>query len=374
MNPGKRNSVKGNICGASFAQRCFRCRIEDKTNARDRILPRQAMREQHPLYLTVKAHLRSACSGPKLRTLVSCLPAVVSAAPESIRNAVGLQAAVPDPPMPVTHLLSRAREIPKRSSHRAVKQAAEAAQSANGATQMMNTFMQLAQGAALQMALPQASRRPQGALLHLLGQESAQRTTQLAIEDAPRGWREPAAAASEPTVALTPRVDVDSQPAGPEKEMNVRKPAAPATENEAAAGIAGGPDATEPEQPSLSLAESVRRLQEKREEEREQKRGEREPQGLQGDEQNSGPSVLKRPSAAMKRPAAAPSEMPRPVKRGKPAAKMSTYKRPAAVVRVTKPWPSKQQRLKLRPEGCSKCRQVPGCCDSCWVCRGHSRG
>ena len=32
---------------------------------------------------------------------------------------------------------------------------------------------------------------------------------------------------------------------------------------------------------------------------------------------------------------------------------------------------TKKQRLKLRPEGCSGCRFVAGCCDSCWIKRNY---
>jgi len=34
------------------------------------------------------------------------------------------------------------------------------------------------------------------------------------------------------------------------------------------------------------------------------------------------------------------------------------------------PWPpTMQRRLMLQPFGCSKCRNKPGCCDSCWKLR-----
>ena len=56
---------------------------------------------------------------------------------------------------------------------------------------------------------------------------------------------------------------------------------------------------------------------------------------------NDGPP-LRRPAAAKKRPAAPP---------------------PGKTLTV-------QECLKLRPSGCSKCRQRPGCCPSCWRGRG----
>ena len=55
-------------------------------------------------------------------------------------------------------------------------------------------------------------------------------------------------------------------------------------------------------------------------------------------------AVMKKPAAFLKKPAAASK---------KPAA----FKKPAS-------W------FKLRPDGCGKCRNVPGCTPSCWKYRG----
>ena len=81
----------------------------------------------------------------------------------------------------------------------------------------------------------------------------------------------------------------------------------------------------------------------------------------------------------MKRPAAAKSAAtPEP----KPEGKSKALKRPAASTSLAPekkdqhskgPIPSNAKRRKLKPEGCSRCRHVSGCCDSSWVQRGYHR-
>ena len=91
--------------------------------------------------------------------------------------------------------------------------------------------------------------------------------------------------------------------------------------------------------------------------------------------------------AAAKRPAACPKTLAK--KPGcniktvlkKPAGNtQSVLKKPAGNFRdaLTKPADgrdlksvTRQQALRQRPEGCSRCRHTPGCCPSCWTQRGY---
>ena len=103
---------------------------------------------------------------------------------------------------------------------------------------------------------------------------------------------------------------------------------------------------------------------------REEKKGE--------DDEDADESVMKKP--CMKRPAAngiggnshePPSTKPKPKAKSQPKSKAKSqpkYKAKSAGGKpkydVTKL--SQSARLRLRPNGCSKCRWKPGCCDSCW--------
>lgn len=93
------------------------------------------------------------------------------------------------------------------------------------------------------------------------------------------------------------------------------------------------------------------------------------------------PNALKRPAAAetqlckMRKPAAAASShADLPSEKAKPVARM---KKPAAekaakqVKTSAKKSVTKAQRVKLRPNGCSTCRHMPGCCPSCWKKQGY---
>lgn len=64
---------------------------------------------------------------------------------------------------------------------------------------------------------------------------------------------------------------------------------------------------------------------------------------------------LKKPAAVMKKPAAT-------MKATMKATKIANLKDKNPL--------TMNQRLKLKPEGCSKCRGVPGCTPSCWKGRG----
>ena len=86
----------------------------------------------------------------------------------------------------------------------------------------------------------------------------------------------------------------------------------------------------------------------------------------------------KKPAAAkakcrMKKPSAAVAKSVAKMKSGlkKPAATSSGMKRPAAAEKSKKLWKeiTRAKAMKLKPEGCSKCRYQCGCCPSCWADR-----
>ena len=82
------------------------------------------------------------------------------------------------------------------------------------------------------------------------------------------------------------------------------------------------------------------------------------------------PAPMKKPGAAIKRPAAAAVEKGAPCKR--PATAAPLGKRPAANVELALPYLSEADRMARKPNGCSKCRQRKGCTKSCWRQRGYS--
>ena len=55
-------------------------------------------------------------------------------------------------------------------------------------------------------------------------------------------------------------------------------------------------------------------------------------------------------------------------KRPAAATSSSCNKRPAGRERTV----TREQRLQMKPQGCSRCRWVPGCCRSCWVKRSYT--
>jgi hypothetical protein len=69
----------------------------------------------------------------------------------------------------------------------------------------------------------------------------------------------------------------------------------------------------------------------------------------------SGGKVLKRPAASSKESSA----------KVKPAKSIGS-KKTKAKENLFSDLPSPELRKKLKPKGCSKCRERPGCCDSCW--------
>ena len=76
-----------------------------------------------------------------------------------------------------------------------------------------------------------------------------------------------------------------------------------------------------------------------------------------------------KPAAVTPKPKAGGKEMKLAVK---PKAKAKAMKKPAGKPKHNLgPIPARAKRLKLQPHGCSKCRYVSGCCDSCWVYRGY---
>ena len=87
-------------------------------------------------------------------------------------------------------------------------------------------------------------------------------------------------------------------------------------------------------------------------------------------------TCMRRPATSVKK--AAPALKKPAACQAKPVAKPAAFKAKAVATKMPMhskgPIPQGRQRLKLRPDGCSKCRQRPGCCDSCWVGRGYRKG
>jgi hypothetical protein len=78
-------------------------------------------------------------------------------------------------------------------------------------------------------------------------------------------------------------------------------------------------------------------------------------------------ALLKRPAAAITEPSQDPQAKAKP-----PVIKASgKAKAKAKPTGVAKASAKPKNALKLRPEGCSKCRRVPGCTNSCWRQRGY---
>lgn len=70
--------------------------------------------------------------------------------------------------------------------------------------------------------------------------------------------------------------------------------------------------------------------------------------------------ALKRPAAAVEKQQGGEGKS-ESKKQKQDAVKKSKHKKAES-----QPLPSKNERLKMMPKGCSRCRWVPGCCDSCW--------
>ena len=93
------------------------------------------------------------------------------------------------------------------------------------------------------------------------------------------------------------------------------------------------------------------------------------------DDQDTGADdVMKRP--CMKRPAAngiggghgLPNTKPKSKAKSQPKSKAKSHpkSKPGSKPKHDVTKLSQSQRLRLRPNGCSKCRWRPGCCNSCW--------
>jgi hypothetical protein len=79
---------------------------------------------------------------------------------------------------------------------------------------------------------------------------------------------------------------------------------------------------------------------------------------------------MKRPAAASSQLSAKPKAASREPKK-RPASASSSKAAPKKTEKANSKGPiTRQMRLK-KPQGCSKCRFVPGCCDSCWRQRGY---
>ena len=142
---------------------------------------------------------------------------------------------------------------------------------------------------------------------------------------------------------------------------------------------------------ALTVNENLEAALQQRDADKKMGKDNQEKQGEKDDQKNQEPEsngekkqpVLKRPAAKKakakpkSKPAAKPKAVPKPKVVPKP--KTSPVKRPASsfeqheVTHSKGKIPPRKLRLYRKPMGCSKCRWVPGCCDSCWVQRGFHR-
>lgn len=91
--------------------------------------------------------------------------------------------------------------------------------------------------------------------------------------------------------------------------------------------------------------------------------------------------IMKRPAAAKAKTVAKPKTSTQSQKaaskemataKAKPSDMPKTLKRPASAMKLHCKGPiTRMQRVKLKPQGCSSCRWVRGCCDSCWIKRKY---
>ena len=188
---------------------------------------------------------------------------------------------------------------------------------------------------------------------------------------------QPPAVASQPAESAVPLLALQDKPAGSSESLTT-------TESAAAGVLTGRKEATDVEptnlddsvspkakEPSVAteVAEALAMAHYKKE--------------LPADDGKG--SGLRRPEAQMKKPAASLKVAVTAKTAGpslkKPAAtsKRVASKMAGSVVqrkgsekktKVLKPL-SERQRMKLRPQGCGRCRERPGCCRSCWVLRGY---
>ena len=77
---------------------------------------------------------------------------------------------------------------------------------------------------------------------------------------------------------------------------------------------------------------------------------------------SSRPAFMKKPAAASSSTSPKAKDNPKP--KPKPAPKKQAQRNSKGPI-------TRQMRLKKKPQGCSKCRYVRGCCDSCWLQRGY---
>lgn len=88
------------------------------------------------------------------------------------------------------------------------------------------------------------------------------------------------------------------------------------------------------------------------------------------DAKKKGAKLMKKPAASKQ----VANTKPGPLEAKKSKAVPVSNKKPAKQGHNKGPIPNQKVRMRLKPQGCAKCRQRKGCCDSCWVQRGYRKG
>ena len=261
---------------------------------------------------------------------------------------------------------------------------------ASGPGAFMPLNMQMNWMAAQQMAAQQMAAQ-QMAVQNLAAQQLAAQQM-MAAHAADRVHQPPTAMAlpsSSSHLALPP------SPVAPKKEVEV-VPLKPETPSKKVLALTDRPPEVSQEQEkqaaatAVSVAEQLASaLAARDEDKKEKKTGEPEKKTEENNTDLDGDKSKQKPSPSMKRPAAskakaAPktpkSKVQKPSEKAKAKAKPKgdksaapkQMKRPASAMQSHCKGPiTMQERLRLMPEGCSTCRYVRGCCDSCWIKRKY---
>ena len=174
-----------------------------------------------------------------------------------------------------------------------------------------------------------------------------------------------------PPAVSNPAVPNQPAPAqqSPEQVLEVVAPLEEPPKAAAVAAIEDMKDKGQQQVPEVSNALQVNAKLEEAMDQREKKKEVNKQTGMKAKKSKvKKPCFMKKPSASlMMKPAAAKSLMKKPSASSASTSASSSGQKPK---HSKGPIPSQKERCKLFPEGCSKCRNVPGCCDSCWRQRG----
>ena len=335
------------------------------------------MSTQYPFHQTMKAHVKARLSvlskGDAKApggTCLQVLPACADLLPEEVRVAATSGGPLCEPPMDLLALLARAKCAPLRSSNRMAPKSMDATAAANPAAAL---FMGMLQQFGQQL-FASGSSAAQPPVLALPATPPASRLRGLlALEDGPavpskprpETLPEPRAAAPQEPQAVVPQEPRAMQAAAPGEQVGEQELQLSSREQLQQPGHDEDKTATplaqdQDETAGNSIEESMLRLAKARctETPADQICKKRPSSALPAAPRKP---QLKRPAAAypMQRPAASAGAAA--VVRKRPAASSAaSRKRPAAQL------PDRATRLRLRPEGCTKCRWQAGCCPSCW--------